>query len=252
MGPNALPAHAGARLRTLVVVCAGLLFAPAVLRSAASLGGAEPVDARAAAGVALDRRALVADPAAAAAEPAFAEPDPPALAAGPDPPAAPAPPADRAPAPPPPPPALPAGPAAGGAPPPVALFSYDRVTPHPPAGLEMEAAEEYATNNYGNLLWKHGAPRLLPPETQLLYYEPGAGAVSAMAPRPAAFLMPTANIFYNASLVEGEPMYAGLLPEARAATRGLTANVRNVDVPLLVIGSGRCSLDKRRLVESAI
>ena len=61
-----------------------------------------------------------------------------------------------------------------------------------------------------------------------------------MTPRPAAFLMPTANIFYNASLVEGEPMYAGLLPEARAATRGLIANVRNVDVPLLVIGSGRC------------
>jgi hypothetical protein len=220
MPPGGPSPRARRLARALLVASAGLLFPPALLRSA--LGDATaPQERRAAADPDLGaaRRELGVEPAPAA-------PPPPARGALP--------------------------PAPPGAPLRVALFAYDRVAPHLPAGLEMEAAEEFATDNFGNLLWKYAAPRLLPPDTELLYYEPGAGDVSAMRPAPAALLMPEANIFYNASLVEGEPMYAGLLPEARAATRGLLDNVRNVDVPLLVIGSGRCSLDKRRLVESAI
>jgi hypothetical protein len=225
------------RLRALVVACAGLLFVPSLLINAFQEDGpvgashivANPKLGRAELSVGRSRvlpevlptvPVEPLPPPTATATPEVQikpmAPPPPVAVAGPEPPS------------PPPPPA---------APPTVAMFTFDRIEENPPPGLDMEAAEKYATNNYGNLLWLYAAPRLLPSNTPFVYYKPGTGNVSTMAPRPAAFLMPTANILYNASTDEGDH-YSGLKPEVLGATRGLTSNVRNIDVPLLMIGAG--------------
>lgn len=111
---------------------------------------------------------------------------------------------------------------------PVVMFAYDRIRDDAPDGLSVAEAEIYASNNFGNMMWRFATHELLDPRKTVFEYINSTSEIAKLRTSPAAFLFPVANILWNASDFH----------EVKQFTGGLLAAVRAIDMPIFLLGIG--------------